>query len=265
MPVFIDAELRRIDQQEFGRIAYGVMECIFQLHGQLGRFFDEDFYRDVIASRLANARQEVKIEIAFGDFRKIYFMDLLVEEGAVFELKTVECLNKRHHAQLINYLLLAELHHGKLVNLRNDRVQHRFVNTTLPRLDRVQFEVDKCGWKIIHESHGELATWLEAAIRDWGTGLQRSLYEEAAIHFLGGEQTVAGKVAATFSKREHYLQPVLWAGGDSVLKISAVNQSGLENYEEHLRRFVNHTRTSALQWVNVGSKRLTFKTLFPCH
>ena len=53
MPIVVDAELRRLDQQEFGAVAYDVMECVFQAHRELGRFFDEAVYRDAIAARVA--------------------------------------------------------------------------------------------------------------------------------------------------------------------------------------------------------------------
>src|SRR5688572_894759 len=103
MPIVVDAELQRLDQHQFGDIAYGVMECVFQVHRELGRFFDESVYRDAIAVRMAETRKEVKIAVQFDGFCKEYQVDLLVQGGAVFELKTVESLIPRHEAQLINY------------------------------------------------------------------------------------------------------------------------------------------------------------------
>ena len=261
MPIAVDVELRHLNQHEFGALAYEVMECVFKVHATLGRFFDEDVYRDAIACRLPSARKEVPITVCFDTFRKDYCMDLLVDGAAVFELKTVDTFSNRHHSQLINYLLLSELPHGKIVNLRSERVQHRFVNTSLTRADRSQFSIDTKAWNVIEESQKELAFWIEAAVRDWGTGLERRLYEEAVIHYLGGPEKVVGKASVTLDSQEVQQQPVLWAGRETIIRVTALDPASLASHEEHLRRLVNHTHVVALQWINVGNSQLTFKTI----
>lgn len=40
---------------------------------------------------------------------KSYSIDLLVEGGALFEIKAVDHLHDRHRAQLLNYLLLGDV------------------------------------------------------------------------------------------------------------------------------------------------------------
>jgi hypothetical protein len=80
------------------------------------------------------------------DFQKRYFLDLLVAEGALFEFKAVDALTPAHRSQLLNYLLLAGLAHGKLINVRTQNVQHEFVNTTLTSADRTAFSVDAAAW-----------------------------------------------------------------------------------------------------------------------
>ncbi|MFT5131127.1 MAG: GxxExxY protein [Rhodothermales bacterium] len=42
---------------------------------------------------------------------------MVVDNKAVYELKTVKALDKHHTAQLMNYLLLLDLQRGKLINL----------------------------------------------------------------------------------------------------------------------------------------------------
>ena len=76
----------------------------------------------------------------FEDFCKTYYLDLLVQRGAVFELKAVESLSERHRRQLLQYLFLIDLPHGKLVNLRSGRVQQEFVNNTLKRACRLRLQ-----------------------------------------------------------------------------------------------------------------------------
>ena len=45
MGIVVGAETRWMTQEEFGAIAYEVMECVFGIHNRLGRFFDEKIYR----------------------------------------------------------------------------------------------------------------------------------------------------------------------------------------------------------------------------
>ena len=103
MPVHVDADVRRLDQREFGRIAYDVMEHVFAVHNEMGRFLDEEIYRNAVAGRVARSQTEVLVEVRFEDYRKQYYIDLLVDGGAVFELKAVRTLGAPQRAQLLNY------------------------------------------------------------------------------------------------------------------------------------------------------------------
>ena len=147
MPISCSHSIRRLSQREFGDIAYEVMGHVFAVHNELGRFFDEEIYQSEIARRLANAITEVPIKVSFGDFQKSFYLDLLVDGGAIFELKAVDNLVPRHLAQLLNYLLLTDSCHGKIINMHNEEVEHQFVNTSLTRADRVSFSVRDDGWR----------------------------------------------------------------------------------------------------------------------
>src|SRR5579863_9547668 len=120
MPVTVHATTRRLSQEEFSEIVYHVMGHVFKVHQEFGRYFYENIYHREIARRCGtlNASVEVPIEVTHGDFSKTYFADLLVGDGALFELKAVDALNDRHRSQLLQYLMLADLPRGKLVNLR---------------------------------------------------------------------------------------------------------------------------------------------------
>ena len=100
---------------------YEVMRHAFDVQRELGRLFHEKIYHREIAFRIPDARCEVAVDVRFGDFCKTYYLDLLVGGGAIFELKAVEALAERHRRQLMHYLFLADLPHGKLVNLRRGR------------------------------------------------------------------------------------------------------------------------------------------------
>jgi GxxExxY protein len=146
MPVTIHAEVRRLGQQEFGELAYEVMRHVFNIHAEFGRFFREEIYHREIARRCGGLTK-VPIEVCHAGFQKSYFIDLLVGQGAIFELKTTQGFTARHRSQLLQYLLLSNLAHGELINLQPESVQHEFVNTTLTHSDRTSFAVEDGCWE----------------------------------------------------------------------------------------------------------------------
>ena len=134
MPVIVRTPIRRLSQGEFGELAYSVMQCVFQIHRDMGRFFDEKIYKRELAYRHARVQLEVPIEVTHATCRKLQYVDVLVDGGGPFEFKTVEAITPRDRAQLLHYMFLAELDHGKLVNLRKDSVEHPFTTITGERL-----------------------------------------------------------------------------------------------------------------------------------
>src|SRR4051794_30693380 len=109
MPVTLRTPIRHLSQAEFGDLAYSVMGCVFQIHRDMGRFFDEKIYKRELAQCLPGVQIEVPIEITHADFRKLQYIDVLVNAGGPFEFKAVEALAPRHSAQLLHYMLLTEL------------------------------------------------------------------------------------------------------------------------------------------------------------
>jgi len=182
---------------------------------------------------------EAGIMVKHADFCKPYSIDLLVDQGAIFELKAVSHLADEHRAQLLNYLLLTGSRHGKLINFRPERVEHEFVNTTLTHADRTAFEVDDSAWDDSVEQASEIRRHGEAFLRDWGTGLDLQLYVDALTHFLGGEDRVVREIDIVSEGRCISHQKVRFAGTDAAFKFTALSGS-LENFESHALRFLKH-------------------------
>jgi len=192
MSVKLHANLTEVDQREFADIVYQVMACVFAMHNELGRFFDESIYKRELSRRLPAVELEVPLDVEFEPFRKRYFLDALVAGCAILEFKAVAALTDRHRSQLLQYLLLCELPHGKLINLRPESVEHEFVNCPLKRSDRTRFHLDDSAWQDFDDRG--LLRWFQGLLRELGTGLDVSLYEEAAAQFLGGSETVEHEV-----------------------------------------------------------------------
>jgi len=261
MPVEVGEMLAVIEQDEFGRVAYEVMERAFAVHNRLGRLFDEHVYQDALQHELgARATAEVRIEVAHGDFRKTYFVDLIVDGAGLFELKTVERLTNAHRAQLLNYLLLTGSRHGKLINFRPARVEHEFVNTSLTHNDRTAFTVMDDQWCDSAANSNDLKNLIIDLLRDWGTALSIQLYEEAITHHFGGQEALHRSIEITDRGRMLGTHTVPLIAPRTTFKISSLHRN-LGEYETHLRRLLQHTTLQQIHWINIDLKRVTLNTL----
>ena len=261
MPIVVHAELRRPTREEFAAISYDVMHHLFAIHNEFGRFLREEIYKQELAVRRIGVQLEVPIDVSFGRFTKRYEMDVLADHSAVFELKTVEFLAPKHRAQLLNYLLLAELPHGKLVNMRPDIVEHEFVNTTLRLADRRQFSVMEQGSDDAGPELRSAKDLFLALVNDWGTGLELPLYTEAMTELLGGRQQVIQEIELVSGTRVAGRQKVLLASPGTVFKITSVDERGRERFADHARRFIQHTRMDALLWINITLHEVMLKII----
>ena len=260
MPIHLPQGLRRMDDDEFKQVAYEVMQVVFGVHNEMGCLFDERIYQHAIMQRIGGSRIEVPLEASFESFSKKYYLDLLAGDGAIFELKAAASFVDRHRAQLLNYLLMAELPHGKLVNFRGDVVEHEFVNATLTYKDRIAFQVDDKNYVEIESNGRRIKDLLVAILRDWGTCLDIALYQEALIHFLGGQEQVMQPVGISVRGVRVGQQSLGLISPAASVCISALND-GQDRYETQLRRFLKHTTLNAVQWVNIARRLVTFKTI----
>jgi GxxExxY protein len=260
MPIHLPQGLRCLGDDEFKQVAYEVMQAIFALHNEMGCLFDEVIYKHAIAQRIHASQLEAPLKASYLSFSKKYYLDLLVADGAIFEFKSADCFVDRHRAQLMNYLLMAELPHGKLVNFGGDLVEHEFVNATLTYKERIAFQVDDTSYVGIPSNGCSVRDLLVTILRDWGTCLDIALYEEALVHFLGGQEQVTRAVEVRSGGAQVGYQRLNLISPEASVCISALND-GQSHYENQLRRFLPHTTLKAIQWVNIGRKLVTFKTI----
>jgi GxxExxY protein len=260
MPIILRTPVRRLSQGEFGKLAYSVMACVFEIHHELGRFFDEKIYQKELALRYPGVQLEVPIELVHGSFSKFQYIDVLANGGGVFELKTVDLLIPRHCAQLLQYLLLAELGHGKLVNLRKETVEHEFVNTGLTRKTRTNFELDDSRLDRQIDGVTRFMDTVVALLTDWGTGLDLTLYQEAVTHLLGGDANVLVEVGVRTSHHLLGNQRMHLVGPRVAFAITTLPEADL-SYESHARRLLKHTELEAILWTNIALKRVTFTSI----
>lgn len=262
MPISVNAPLRQISQDEFRDISYEIMRRVFAVHNELGPFFDESIYQSVIESEIGNARTEIRIDVTIRDFCKKYFIDLLVDDAAVFEFKDVSKLSDKHRAQLLNYLLLSQLPHGKLINVRSETVEHEFVNTSLKHADRSQFQVDVSRWNDRFERASFVRECFLDMLDHWGTSLSVSLYSDALTHFLGNGCDEIQTTEIQWNDRCIGHQPVSLVTPVAAFQVTGIGDSTqLARFENHIRRFLAATTLECFFWLNVSIRRIKLQTI----
>ncbi len=260
MPIHRTTETIRPTQSEFGQIAYDVMNCVYDIHNEFGRFFDEAVYKRELADRLPGMELELPVTVSHGTFSKLYKLDVLAHKRGIFEFKAAESIVPRHRGQTINYLLLFDLPHGKLINVRPERVVDEFVNCHL-RLDALRNPtVDTAGFDFAVAGASFFYDHLIRVIQDWGSGLETGLYEEALTHFLGGEERVLLPVPVMGVKGHLHDQKMRLLAPNVAFKLTAFPDR-LMAFEVHARRLIQHTSLTTIHWANITHNHVTFTTI----
>lgn len=254
-----------MSQSEFGELAYEVMRLVFAVRDEMGRYFDEKIYKREIASRVPGMHLEVPVTVSYLTFEKQYYLDSVVNTGGLFEFKTVESLTPKHEAQLLNYLHLTGLGHGKLVNLRTEPIGQKFVNTSIVHNDRINFVIDRSEWIRKLQVNADFSDIIIGLLRDWGTGLDLSLYEEAIVYFFGGDEKVLKEIEVRYMDKLLGCQKMRVISPGVTFKVTALPDDACEHFVSHAARLLKHTSLNSILWVNIGRKTLSLKTIEKCN
>ena len=194
--------------------------------------------------------------MAHKDYAKQLFLDLVASHRGVYELKAVTSLTKEHEAQLLTYLYLLGLQHGKLVNFRTPKVESRFVNATIPRNERIGFSV--CAKEYTGPDH--LCDCVVALLRDWGTCLTVSLYLDAIVHLLGGFERVERLLPLSRSGNELGSQRFHVISLDEAIHLTAFSDVN-DAYDKQVNRLLLLSPLRAIHRINIAAHRVTFTTV----
>ncbi len=241
------------------------MGMAFSIHRELGRLWSEAIYQNELAYRcqkagLEGVAIEVPIEVSYQDFQKMFYVDLLINDAVIYELKTVQTLTGEHHQQTLTYLLLLGVQHGKLINLRPSSVEFRFVSTKLTPGKRYNYTIEDAHWLQLDEDSIWLKKLVVSLLKEWGAFLDTSLFYDAIEHFRGGKENVVKKIEVTDGARVLGTQQVHLINSETGFKVSSFVKND-KYYENHLRRFVRYTSLKAIQWINFQYDRIVFKTI----
>jgi len=265
-PFHCPIPLRRLSRPKFDELSRLVMAHVFASQNELGRLCDEPVYQNDLARRLELAglgpvAKEIPLAVSFRDFTKIYYLDLVVQQAFIAELKAVSMLLKEHDSQLLNYLLIADVPHGKLINFRPPSVEYRTVNAVVSAAERHSFTLVTDRWRPQTARCRELCDLFAELLVAWGAFLDSHLYEQALIHFLGGEATVLQRVPLTRAGFPLGTQLVTLLTEAIGFRVTALSPAASTGYEAQLRRFLGLTPLTTLHWLNLHHHELQLVTI----
>ena len=115
---------------------HALIGAAMEVHRHLGPGFLERIYAEALNVELARLgiehRREVVLPVRYkGQLLPVtYRADLICYDGVLVELKAEHAIAPIHHAQVINYLKLAGLHVGLLLNFGRPSLEFkRFIHT----------------------------------------------------------------------------------------------------------------------------------------
>ena len=118
-------ELRKVAAQ-VGQVAYGV-------HEYFGNGLLEKVYESALEHRLVKAGFKVERQRPLKVFDEDgycvgdYFVDMLVNDSLIVELKAVKTLLQEHFAQVLNYLKITHSAVGLLINFGSYKFERRTI------------------------------------------------------------------------------------------------------------------------------------------
>jgi len=263
MPIILPHPIEALSEQDFHTLDYSVMALAFEVHNELGRFYDEQIYSNKLKQKCLDngfkAEREVEIKLTHKNYSKSLFIDLLIN-GSVYELKTIKSIQDPQRIQTLDYVFATNTQHGKIINFRPPSVEHEFVSTTLNRETRTLFHIQDSCWNESSENARNLKTRMVDLLNDWGAFFDTHLYKEALIHFLGGEQEIIHSIEIKNDDQLLGHQKFTCLSRTEFFLITAA-KGDTKRYEAHLTRLLSHTPFEHLYWINLNRSTIQFSTL----
>jgi GxxExxY protein len=119
-----------MDGQMLDELTEKIIGCAYQVSNTIGIGFVEKVYENAHVHELRKNRlyvqQQYPIKVVYDDITVgEFFVDILVENLVLVELKAVSALNNEHLAQALNYLRASKLPVWLLINFGRLKIQIR--------------------------------------------------------------------------------------------------------------------------------------------
>lgn len=264
MPIACPIQIRNLTPSEFDERDDVVMRCAYAAQNALGRLCDERVYENDLAMRLRaegfkSIHTQVPVMVTHDGFAKEYRLDLVADD-ALYELKTVSAFAPPHDAQALHYAMLTNINHAKLVNFRTGKVQGRLLFNVLVDDRRRVACVEDADWSSLSPQCEVLRGRLRSLLADWGGGLDWRLYEEALVHFCGGETRCVRRIPVCLEGVELGSHAVN-SHADGLFFLVTTFTESLEIQRRHIARLLALTRMRAIQWINLNHTTAQLQTI----
>lgn len=111
-----------MNKEQYEYLANQVFNACLEVHKHLGPGLLESVYEYALMKEFSIRnifpKRQVKVPLYYKGLEtgKEFFIDILIEDEIILELKAVEMIMPVHEAQLISYLKLADKRMGFLIN-----------------------------------------------------------------------------------------------------------------------------------------------------
>lgn len=105
----------------YPELSYKIVGILFEIHTALGNRYQEKYYQRAVEVKLKNKgikyEKEIMVDLNLDDVKiGKYFLDFLIENKIILELKAKPVLNKNDYRQVQGYLRSTNLKLGILAN-----------------------------------------------------------------------------------------------------------------------------------------------------
>jgi GxxExxY protein len=121
-----------MNKEQFEYLASQIFQAALEMHKTLGPGLLESVYEFALVKELQlrniSVQYQVKVPLVYKghDTGKEFFIDILVENEIVIEVKSVDALHPVHQAQLLSYLKLSDKRLGFLFNFNVTLIKDGF-------------------------------------------------------------------------------------------------------------------------------------------
>lgn len=117
-----------ITKKSVNDLSYKIVGCAIEVHNHLGPGLLETIYEECLIEELRGngflVQSQVPVSIVYKEkkLKHPLYLDILVEDTIIIELKAVEVVHPVHKAQLLSYMKLAQKPKGLLLNFHTESI-----------------------------------------------------------------------------------------------------------------------------------------------
>ncbi len=253
-----------ISNDTFHKTDYKVMGLAYDIHNEIGRFFNEKVYQNYLAHLCLKAGihvdTEIPITVSFKDFRKTFYIDLIVNNSIIYELKSTCLLINEHSRQALNYLMLTGSNYGKLLNFGTESVEYKFITTSLCSEDRYDINIIQSKWIEIDKDSKWLKDVLVQLLNEWGGFLDIQLYYDAICFFKGGKENTYREIEIYYNDNIITTQKFYLLNNSTAFRLSGITKNK-QSYRTQLEKLLVYSSINTIQWINFNHHNIEFETI----